>query len=952
MLSLHFKLKRTGGLGTRQLFLAFVICWLAGCGPTTAPPLTPPPSTSLDGVTDIPQAFDAALRGGDQEAAEAIVIHGIANDPDNPTLRRLLAQLLNAQGRRFEAREHVLHLIRLRVIHPHELLSLIDLSGPFSLVTYDSIQVSQSDTLFGLGQARILYVAQRTDLGDILSLLNDVGRKYGTHPAVIAFTGRVLAEMGQWQEFESWLQRLPTDADLLRDVEAQPEYWHALGTWLSYQGRHEEAIRTWGETLRRDPTNRASLRAMIATMESQLENENIGKLRTWLADLDQVFRIAKDANAQQAAWIAERFQAWLRPWESAAWTMMAAQMSGQLHLIGPQLEQRRDALLSWEANASEQKIQDARLVTTLGFSIEQFALPDLSARHSPTTIAELTSSKSGFSWTDVAARAGMQTRFTNGYPVQGGDFFLYQANGGGLAVLDYDLDGRCDVYVAQAGGSPKERQSSRANQLYRLLPNDTFEETTAQSYTGDRGYGQGICAGDVNQDGFPDLLVANIGDNALFINQGDGTFVQANERLHGTSQLDGAPATWTSSLGLADLDGDSLPDIFEVNYIDDPAAYQTSCTDPYSNCQPQGFAPSADRVYRLQPNGAYTLWPSVSHAMTVAPKFGFGLVIANFDERCGNDVFVSNDGDLNHFWTSQCGPNTPQNERMPLSSDSSVETKLVETAGLAGCAVGRNGDSQACMGIASGDFNRDGRLDLHVTNFHQEPVNLFLQTASGFFSDESMRYGVYQPSFNMLGFGTQAVDFDNDGWLDIAVLNGHLFDKRSQNVPYQMPPQLFTGSASGFQLQDAKTLGAYWEQQQLGRTLATLDWNRDGRVDLLANSLDRDIALLQNDSSDSPESYWITFELVGVQCERDAIGAVVEVKAHDANENQQTWFAWQVGGDGYMCTNEQILHFGLGDFGNIDEVRIRWPNDNVQFLDQVTPNARYLVIENETILKR
>jgi tetratricopeptide (TPR) repeat protein len=916
-----------------------------------------PQQASADRVADIPRAFDAALRRGAHETAETVVKQGIQNNPGDATLRRLLAQLLNAQGRRHEATEHVIHLIRLRAILPHELLSLIDRSGPFLLVTYDSIDFVGNDTLFGLGQARILYFAKRTDPDEILSVLNQVKEKHGHQPAVVAFTGRVLAETGRWEEFETWLQGLPSQPNQLLEIQAQPEYWHALGTWLSYRGQHKEAIRTWGEALRRDPTSRASLRSMIVTMENHVEHEGIGKLRTLLADLDRVFRIAKDADAQQAAWIAERFQSWVRPWEAAGWTMMAAQMSGQLQTIAPQLEQRRGELLSWEANATDQKIKDARLAATLGFAIEDFPLPDL---HSGEPLIESnrlaqsdqpSPNKPNFSLKDVAANVGLRTRFNNDYPVEGGDFFLYQANGGGLAVLDYDLDGRCDLYLAQAGGSPKEPQSSRANQLFRLLPSQTFEETTVQSSTGDRGYSQGICVGDVNQDGFPDLLIANIGSNSFYVNQGDGTFVQASERIQPHWASDSEIANWTSSLGLADLDGDGLPELVEVNYINDPTAFQSRCTDPYDNCQPQDFSPCADRVYRMQPDGTLKLWPSVTQAMSEIPKYGFGLVIADFDQSCGNDFFISNDGDLNHLWSSQCPSSTPQDTASLPKQPLAAEIQLAETAGLAGCAVGRNGDSQACMGVASGDFNRDGKLDLHVTNFYKEPVNLFIQTAPGFFSDEALSYRLYQPSFDVLGWGTQSADFDNDGWLDIAVLNGHLYDRSSQNIPYKMLPQLFTGSAVGFQLQEAKSLGKYWERPQLGRTLAMLDWNRDGRMDLLANSLDSDIALLQNDSHPSTPSNWIQFELVGLDCERDAIGAVVEVEAHDAN-NKQTLFGWQVGGDGYMCTNEQVIHVGLGGLGSIDQIRIRWPNGNIQSLDQAVPRHRYLVVENEAIFSR
>ncbi len=319
--------------------------------------------------------------------------------------------------------------------------------------------------------------------------------------------------------------------------------------------------------------------------------------------------------------------------------------------------------------------------------------------------------------------------------------------------------------------------------------------------------------------------------------------------------------------------------------------------------------------------------------MRDSPKLGLGLVIANFDRRHGNDFFIANDGDFNHFWISGD------------ASDPAIEKfELAEAANLFGCSIGRGGNSQACMGVAAGDFNRDGTLDLHVTNFYRESVNLFLQTRSGNFSDEALSYGLVEPSFDVLGFGTQAADFDNDGWLDLAVLNGHVFDARHEGIPFRMRPQLLLGSRQGFTLHDQDIAGDYWKQAHLGRTLAMLDFNSDGRIDLVANHLDAPTALLQNDSA---AQNWLQVELIGTNSERDAIGAEVRVEV-----GEQAWTGWQTGGDGHMCTNEPIIHFGLGSSKAIDRVQIQWPSGQTQVFENVEPNARYLAIEGEANLLR
>ncbi len=246
---------------------------------------------------------------------------------------------------------------------------------------------------------------------------------------------------------------------------------------------------------------------------------------------------------------------------------------------------------------------------------------------------------------------------------------------------------------------------------------------------------------------------------------------------------------------------DHLPEIIEINYVDDPRAYQVKCKENYMDCQPQEFNNRADRVHQCLADGTFVPWHAVSK-MSEVPKLGFALIVANFDRQYGNDLFVANDGDLNHYWTSSAA-----------SEATDERFAMVESGSLRGCSIGRGGESQACMGIASGDFDRDGTLDLHVTNFLNQPVNLFLQSRSGFFSDEALKYRLAEVSFDVLGFGTQAADFDNDGWLDLAVLNGHVFDARFEGTPFQMPAQLLRGSQRGFALQDPESAGRYWRRK-------------------------------------------------------------------------------------------------------------------------------------------
>ncbi|KAA5541866.1 RNA-binding protein [Roseiconus nitratireducens] len=863
------------------------------------------------------RAFDWYLRCGDYAAAEKSLRRAVELMPDDVQVHRSLAELLNAQGRRLEASEHIRELIRLRAIRPNEILSLIDLRGPFALASFDQIVDASQLTLFSLGKARHSYEVAKGDWQQILDRLQQLTQKFPDSTSAAAFRSRLLVERGQFDTFAESIDQLP------EGIEEQPEYWNAVGRWMAHQERHREAVRAYGEALRRDPTDRQSLREMIGSLESLDGQDRAAELRKTLADLDKIFRIAKDADPEQARWISNTLQELTRPWESAAWWMYAAQMSGQLQQQIPELNRRAAMITAWEQGAAKERIAEARLRKMLGFDLASWPLPELDvalARQVPSA-PEI---REGLRFEDVAAASGIRTRFQGGY-TGGGAMYAYQINGGGLAVIDYDLDGVSDLYVAQSGGVPNDSDGSEPNQLFRGLDRDSFVETTQASMAGDRGYCQGVCAGDVNQDGFPDLLVGNIGINRVYLNQGDGTF-SAAEHL-----ISDVRPEWTSSIAVADVTGDHLPEIIEINYIDDPEAYKVRCEDDHLLCQPQRFNQAADRILRGLPDGRFEVWQAMTGPLTEAPKLGFGTVIANFDRQNGNDFFVSNDGDLNHYWTSQSG------------RDSSGSTyTLVESAGIRGCSVGRDGNSQACMGIAAGDFDRDGTLDLHVTNFRDEPVNLFKQTESGFFSDQADAYQLVEPSFGVLGFGTQAADFDNDGWLDLAVLNGHVYDARPDGLPFQMKPQLFRGKAGAFVLQDAAAAGPFWQTEALGRTLAQGDFNRDGRMDLVASHLDQPIALLQNRSE---AQHWVQLELIGVTSERDAIGAEVRVRS----EGQQ-WTGWVTGGDGLACTNEAVVHIGLGQTKVIDQIQVHWPSGSVQQFVDVDIDRRYLAIENSGTL--
>lgn len=880
-----------------------------------------------DPIMPLMKAFDWYLRDLDLQMAEQVCVLAIQGDPSDPRPRRALAQLLNAEGRRYEASQQVEDLIRLGAAFPREILSLIDLSGPFDLVSFSEILGDGKGSLIELGTARRRFVAEAKP-EEALAILEELSRAI-PHPAVAALQGRILAEQVELERLVQWASDLP------EGTTDQPEYWLAVGLWCVHQQKDQEAVRALAESLVRDPTNRRAIRALAATFGRMGKTDLARKTQETLGVLDSIFRDASSADAAQSMKIATDFHQLQRLWESVVWFRQSFELAGVLEQRADELNTRVAQIRQWESQYEPMELAKIRVEKMFGLKIQDYpevALADLSSMKRNQSQAEGISGTGSpdqrqIRFEEVAAELNLKTSFVSEYPLDQVDFWLYQANGGGLGAFDYDLDGNCDLYVVQSGGNPRAADSSAPNELFRNLDGKSFLDVSASTQTQDRGYGQGVCAADLNQDGWLDLVVANIGLNAVYFNQGDGTFRRANDEYWSSDS-----AAWTSSIAVGDLDGDQLPEVIEVNYLDDPQIFERKCVGKQLECTPQRFRAAVDGFFRTQEDGSLVSWNGAVDSGD-KPNYGFGAILTNVDGLAGNDLFVSNDGDVNHLWRSL-------SLGVDSASGNSPEFRLSEAGALSGCSIGVNGLSQACMGIASGDFDRNGTFDLLITNFHNEPLNLFLQVSPGLFVDEALKYGLAQSAKDVLGFGVQSIDFDHDGWLDAAVSNGHLYDARYADVPFQMQSQLFRGGKHGFSLQDSKVAGEYWGRSHLARTLATFDFNRDGRIDLIASHLDQPIAVLRNESQ---AGNWLHLELIGVQSERDAIGAKVTVYCED-----ESWTSWVVSGDGYMCTNQAGLHFGIGNHQRIDRVEILWPSGEQQVLDSLAANQRVLIVEGHS----
>ncbi|TWU57859.1 FG-GAP-like repeat-containing protein [Rubripirellula reticaptiva] len=828
--------------------------------------------------------------------------------PTSALAHRRLASLYNDLGRRHEAARHVRLLCKIGDVRQDELHSLMVLSD------------TNTEIPFGpSGRARVLFTKQKFALA--ADAFGDDGVDTADPPAVRAFYGRCLAEMQDDERLLRWMEQLDTP------TKSYAETWSAIGTWMVNHQRFEEAVGAFAEAILRDPTDARSYRRMHQSLVALGMNVEAEKWETQQAKLREV-TIASNELGTTHQGDAARYHTVIdglvglgRPLESVLWNALA--ISQQPNAAAPQsrdmlneLNQKRlDLVQSGDAFPSAN-------IRLCGLDINRFPKVDFANLVDPAMLAEASVSKSRQSiasvqpprFDDIAVAVGLNHTFQVASVVQKSQFMIQQSVGGGVAVIDFDLDGECDLYFAQGGADPPEFIGRMTNQLFRNLGGQLVD-VTQLSATTERRYSTGVTAGDWNQDGFADLAISNIGSNTLMINNGDGTFrSEAIDSSDDRTQL-------STSIAMADLSGDGLPDIYEENYVGDPDIAAKPKVDGEGVLQivaPSDYQPAIDRICESLGSGDRTSRP-VS-VLDSDRRTGLGIVITNLDLSPGNEVFVGNDVRANQLW------------RRDSAGD------WFDAAPTAGNSLGFDGSLTASMGIAMGDFDRSGTPDLHVTNFEDSPARLYLNYG-GSFQDRAMSMKLSDDSFKVLGFGSQSLDYNNDGCEDLVVANGHVENMDLPTSPFQQPPQVFANFGDHFELQRHDDPSSYFGSLHVGRAMARLDFNRDGKSDFVVTHMGEPSGLLINQTQ--TDHHWLQLSLVGVSSERDAIGATIEVNVGD-----QTWTGWVVTGDGYLCRNEQVVSFGLGEEQRIDDVTVTWPDGSQSQYSEITVDQRWLIVQN------
>jgi len=524
--------------------------------------------------------------------------------------------------------------------------------------------------------------------------------------------------------------------------------------------------------------------------------------------------------------------------------------------------------------------------------------------------------KSHPKFTDVTSTLGLNFRNMASHTSKK---YLIETMGPGVALFDYDNDGRLDIFVVNGaplndptrkGTIPQKTGPKYWNRLYHQKQDGTFEDVTEKAGLQGVGYGMGVAVGDYDNDGYEDLYVTAYGGNKLYHNNGDGTFTDVTENagVGGNG--------WSTSAAWVDLDNDGRLDLIVLRYLqwDFDDIWCGQHKEGYREyCHPDIFKPIAPLVYHNEGNGHFT---EISERIGLAkPGKGLGIALADYDRDGRIDVFVANDS-MPEFLYHNKGNGT-----------------FEEVALVSGVAVDGEGHTYAGMGVDFADYNNDGLPDLVVTDLANQMYALYRNNGDGTFTYESYPSGLGRMTMAHSGWGVRFLDYDNDGWKDLLITQGHDLDTIELTFPnlrYREPMLLARNTGHGFVDVSAEG-GSVFREEWVGRGMAIGDIDNDGRLDALVTTNDGPLYVLRNETQ--PTNYWLTLNLVGHKSNRDAIGA--EVRILTANGFQTGTVTTT---SSYLSASDKRLHFGLGEEPSIQAIEIHWPSGIRQILKNVRAN--------------
>jgi len=521
-------------------------------------------------------------------------------------------------------------------------------------------------------------------------------------------------------------------------------------------------------------------------------------------------------------------------------------------------------------------------------------------------------------FTDITTQAGISFRHVASPEKK----YIVESMSGGVALFDYDNDGDLDIYLVNSLTVDLVKTKGKTkSQLYRNLGGGKFTEVAEKAGVSDIGWGMGVAVGDYNNDGFEDLYVTCLGPDYLFKNNGDGTFTNV------TAKAGVSDPRWSTGASFFDYDRDGDLDLFVSNYVDfdvnNLPEFGQGKSCQYKSiavqCGPRGLKGAGDSLYRNNGNGTFT---EVSKAAGVSDPdgyYGLGVITSDFDEDGLIDIFVANDSTPNFHYRNK--------------GDGTFE----EIGFVAGTGVNENGSEQGSMGVTVGDYDHDGKLDLFVTNFADEYNTLYHNNGKNSFTDLSYAAKVAAVSLPYVGWGTKFFDYNNDGWVDLFVANGHVYP---QLPGYRQRRLLHRNNRDGTFSEVSADFGAVLTEDRVSRGVAFGDIDNDGDIDLIIADLDGPPQLLRNDGGNTDNS--ILIKTVGVKSNRSGIGARVTVVSGDLTQVDEVR-----SGDSYISQSDLRLHFGLQKRTKVDSIEVHWPSGVVDKVSSVGVNRIVTIKEGQ-----
>ena len=550
----------------------------------------------------------------------------------------------------------------------------------------------------------------------------------------------------------------------------------------------------------------------------------------------------------------------------------------------------------------------ACLAALSGISANDLSRSDKSLPASPSLVFE-----------DVAAEAGLDFQHFSGSPEKQ---YILESMSGGVAWIDFDRDGWMDLYLVNGGRWEDLVQGKRtvSNALYHNDGDGTFTNVTEKAGVGNRHWGMGVAAGDYDNDGWVDLFVCNYGPNTLYRNNGDGTF----KDMTGTAGV--GDGRWGVSASWGDYDADGWLDLYVTNTVQfdykNPDPMECHYRGITVQCGPLGMVGDSDILYRNNRDGTFSDLSEKAGVSDVPPSYGLGAIWTDYDNDGDLDLYVAND-QMANFLFRNLGDGT-----------------FEETGLFAGAAFSDDGTAQGSMGVDFGDYDRDGLLDIYITHFSDDYNTLFRNLGQGRFRDMTRGAGLTFSSWPMVGWGTGFADLDHDGWEDIFAANGHVFpqvDGYKIGTSFHQRSQVFRNLGDG-KFQEVSA-GLDKLKSWSSRGVAFADYDNDGDIDVAVNNLDGVPWLLRNRKG-SQAGNWLLLSLEGTRTNRSAIGTRVTLETGEGKQIREVR-----GGSSYESTHDFRVHFGLGGLETVKKLIVRWTDGTTQDFENLSVNRVYRLKE-------